>query len=463
MSKPNQLSIATASELIRGRELSPVELVDAVLDRIDAVDDRVRAFVVVVADRARTAAREAERQIGAGELRGALHGIPVAVKDLCDTAEIPTTANSRTLEGNVPSRDAACVERLLAAGAVLIGKTRMDEFAYGVTTPGTRNPWNLDRIAGGSSGGSAAAIAADESLLALGSDTAGSIRIPSAACGVVGLKPTYGRISTFGMIPLSWSLDHAGPIAGSVRDAALALAVLAGHDPRDPASAPAPTDDYVAALKLGVDDLTLGVPTNYFFENLTPGVELAVRGAIDVLAAAGATIVDVPVPLTEYAVAIAFALCLPEASTYHARTLRERGTLYSEGVRLYLELGALRPGTEYVRALCAREAIRRAWREAFTGIDAIVAPTLPATAAEIDQVVFPLPAGEEAIVPAYLRLCAPANVVGLPSLSVPCGFDDDGLPVGLQIIGRPFCEATVLRIGEGYERATPWHDKVPAL
>lgn len=463
MSSLCHTSVADAAAAVARRELSPVELTDAALARIDEVDGRVRAFETVVAGRAREAARRAEAEIASGDYRGALHGIPVAVKDLYDTAGIPTTASSRVLEGRIPQRDAACVERLFKAGAVLLGKTRMHEFAYGVTTPQARNPWSLERLPGGSSGGSAAAVAADECLLALGSDTAGSIRIPSAACGVVGLKPTYGRISTFGMLPLSWSLDHAGPIAGSVRDVAFGLGVLAGHDPRDLASSSRPVDDYVADLERGVAGLALGIPRNYYFDNLAPEVDEAVGRAIELLESEGAELREIHLGLAEYAVAAAFAICLPEATAYHEDMLRERPELYGEDVRLYLELGALRPATEYVRALRARETIRRAWRGAFEGIDAVVVPTLPATAARVGQETFALPGGDEPVVPAYLRLCAPANVVGLPSLSVPCGFDGDGLPIGLQIIGRPFAERVVLRVGAAYERATEWHARFPAL
>lgn len=458
-----QLDTAAAGELIRKRELSPVELTEAALARIDRVDPAVSAFAHTTPEQALAAARQAERELASGLDRGPLHGIPAGVKDLFDTVGVPTEGDCGAYAGRVPDEDAACVTRLREAGAVLLGKTHTHELAYGVTTPATRNPWSLEHVAGGSSGGSGAAIAAGECTIALGTDTGGSIRIPSACCGVAGLKPTYGRVSRHGVMPLSPSLDTAGPLGRTVRDVALAFAVLAGHDPRDPASVDVPVDDYLGGLDAGVTGLTLGLAGGLFSSTPTPDVAAAVKEAARVLADAGAEIRDVELPLAEHGAMTVFALCLPEAAQAHARVLRERPDAIGEEVRTYLEVGALRPAEEHTRARRVRAAMQRAWRTAFEGLDAVIAPTLPATAMRADARGVSLPEGEVSVVPAYLRFCAPVNVVGLPALSVPCGFDQSGLPIGLQLIGRPFGEATLLRIGYAYERATPWHERRPPL
>jgi aspartyl-tRNA(Asn)/glutamyl-tRNA(Gln) amidotransferase subunit A len=280
---------------------------------------------------------------------------------------------------------------------------------------------------------------------------------------VAGLKPTYGRVSRHGVMPLSLSLDTAGPLARSVRDLAVAFTVLAGHDARDPASADVPVEDYVGGLDDGVAGLTLRVAGGHFSSSLDPEVEAAVREAADTLAGAGAAIRDIELPLAEHGTATAFAICLPEAAAVHAGVLRERPDALGDEVRTYLEVGALRPPAEHARALRVRAAMRKAWRTAFEGLDAVIAPTLPVTAVRADQDVVSLPDGEAPVVATYLRLCAVVNVVGLPALSLPCGFDRAGLPIGLQLIGRPFAEATLLRIGKAFERATGWSERRPPL
>ncbi len=309
----------------------------------------------------------------------------------------------------------------------------------------------------------AAAVAAGECAIALGTDTGGSIRIPAACCGVAGLKPTYGRISRDGVMPLAPSLDTAGPLGRSVRDLALALAVLAGHDPRDAATVDVPLDDYLGSLDGGVAGLTLGVARGHFSASLDPDVEAAIREATETLAGAGAAIRDVELPLAEHGAATAFALCLPEAAAVHAGVLQECPDALGDDVRTYLEVGALRPPAEHIRGLRVRAAVRRAWRTAFEGLDAVICPTLPTTAVRADQDVVSLPGGDIPVVAAYLRLCAPVSVAGLPALSLPCGFGRSGLPIGLQLIGRPFGEATLLRVGQAYERATRWSDRRPPL
>jgi aspartyl-tRNA(Asn)/glutamyl-tRNA(Gln) amidotransferase subunit A len=464
VSGPNASSIGEAALRIRTRQLSPVELTKAVLDRIDAVDDRVKAYVTVLHDDALEQARQAEQAITNGEYRGPLHGIPIAVKDLYDTAGVRTTSSSKVRADHVPVRDAAAVERLRAAGAVIVGKTVTHEFAYGVISSPTRNPWNLDHIPGGSSGGSAAALAAAECLGALGSDTGGSIRIPASATGVVGLKPTYGRVSKYGVMPLSWSLDHAGPMASRVADVAMMLGELAGYDARDPSSAREPVDDYSQNLREGVRGLRLGVPANYFFDNCEPEVESAVRTAIRVLADQGADIRDVTIPELELAPVVELAIVIPEASAIHQPWLRERPSDYGEDVRMFLEAGEFYLATHYLKAQRVRTLIRDGLRRACEGLDALLTPTLPQPAARVDQNAFDGPNGTvEPVINAYVRTCCPFNLSGQPALSVPCGFTSNGLPVGLQIVGRPFDEAIVLRIGHAYEAATDWHRRTPPL
>lgn len=455
--KPYNLTITDAAPLIQGGELSPVELTRSCLERIREIDDQVRAFVVVLEDTALEAAQHAEKEIRDGRYRGPLHGVPIGIKDLYDIAGIPTTASSAVRADYVPTEDSATVARLREAGAVIVGKTHTHEFAYGITTPTTRNPWDLNRVPGGSSGGSGAAIAAGECLMAMGSDTGGSIRIPASICGTVGLKPTYGRASRFGVTSLSWSLDHVGPLTRTVRDAAVVLGLIAGADPRDPATVDVAVPDYTAGLDDGVSGMVLGVPTTFFFDDVDPEVEESVRRAIEALEQQGARIREVELPHADHYMAVEFGICLPEASAYHQAMLRERADLYTEDVRLFLETGELVLATDYIKALRVRRLVQEGWRRAFEGIDALVAPSLPMTAAEVDHGTISWPTGtEEPITATYVRLSCPANITGLPALSVPCGTDSKGLPVGLQVIGRPFDEATVLRVGRAYESQSGW-------
>jgi aspartyl-tRNA(Asn)/glutamyl-tRNA(Gln) amidotransferase subunit A len=464
ISELNVLSITDAAEQIRSHRLSPVELVRAVLDRIEAVDSRVHAYVTVLADAAMVEARQAEQTIQSGEYCGPLHGIPIAVKDLYDTAGVRTTSSSRVRAEYVPSRNAAAVERLRAAGAVVVGKTVTHEFAYGVVSSPTRNPWNLEHIPGGSSGGSAAALAACECLGALGTDTGGSIRIPASATGVSGIKPTYGRVSKFGVMPLSWSLDHAGPLARNVADLAIMLACLAGRDARDPTSAREPVGDYLSDLNAGLRGLRIGVPSNYFFDACDPEVESDVRAAAALLADHGAEVREVTVPDIDLAPVAEFAIVIPEASAIHQRALRRQPADYGDDIRPLLEVGEFYLATHYLKAQRVRALIRNGLRRTFDGLDALLTPTLPHPAARHDQAGLPGPNGvEEPVINAYVRTCCPFNLSGQPALSVPCGFTQAGLPVGLQIVGRPFDEAIVLRIGQAYQSMTDWHTRKPPL
>ncbi|WP_433664149.1 amidase [Nocardia sp. CA-128927] len=455
--KPYELTASAASAAIHAKEISPVELVDSVLGRIDQVQSRLGAYVTVTADRARRAAHEAETEIAAGRSRGPLHGIPMGLKDLIDVAGIGTTASSRVRSTHRAEADSAVAANLSAAGAVLLGKTHTHEFAYGLITPQTRNARNPTRVAGGSSGGSAVAVAAGAATFAVGTDTGGSIRVPAALNGVVGLKPTYGRISRHGVVPLSWSLDHIGPITRTVADAALVLTALTGYDPRDPASVPTPAED------LTPPDLTrvrIGIPTNYYFDHVDPETTAAVWRAIDHLRDLGAQLVDVEIPMTRYIHATQWGLMVPEASSYHEQTLRTSGEQYGDDVRVLLEAGELLSAGDYLRAQRARTMMRSAWADVLANVDVIAAPSVPITAVRVGQQTVTWPDGtSEAIADAYVRLAAPANITGIPALSLPVGRDRMGLPIGMQLLGHPFGEAALLRVGQAYEQtASPQLD-----
>lgn len=462
---PNTLTMAEAAAKLRAKEISPVALTETCLAQIHADEAALNAYVAVTDDMALAAARAAEAEIAAGNIRGPMHGIPVCVKDLCDIAGMPTTASSKVRHDHMADADSAVVTRLKDAGAVIVGKSHTHEFAYGISTPTTRNPWNTDHIPGGSSGGTGASVAARGCFAGIGSDTGGSIRIPAALCGVVGLKPTYGRVSRAGVTSLSWSLDHVGPLARTVEDAAQMLGVLAGYDARDPASVDLPVPDYTAGMNDGAAGTKLGVPTNFYFDQMDDEVRGLVEAALAVLRNAGAETVSVDLPLVETYMAAEFGLCLPEASAYHEKYLRDRADLYEEDVRTFLEAGELMPATDYIRALRVRERIKQGWADLMApgGVDAIVAPTVPAAAAKVGQANFTWPDGtEESTTTAYVRHSCPANLTGLPSITVPCGFTAADLPVGIQVIGRPFAEAEIVRIARAYETATDWGQRAPA-
>lgn len=456
------LSLREVANLLRTRKVSPVELVRDSLARIASDEPRLNAFVRLTENRALAAAQQAEREIAAGRWRGELHGVPVAVKDLYDMSGLPTSCSSKVRHDHVADADSACVTRLEQAGAVIVGKTHTHEFAYGIVTPTTGNPWNVDHIPGGSSGGSGATLAARGCFMAMGTDTGGSIRIPAAVCGTVGLKPTYGRVSRAGIASLSWSLDHAGPLARTVGDCAVTLGALAGFDARDPGSADHPVADYTVALEQGVKGLRIGVPSNYFFDHVEPEVEHNVRAAIAALEQQGAELVEVEIPMADLIASVEFGLCLPEASAYHRTMIRERADLYEPDVRTFLEAGMMLPAVDYIAALRQRTLIQASWRRMFEGIDALIGPAVAAVATRRDQPSVTWADGtEEATSSVFIRLSAPANVTGLPSVAVPCGFGRGGLPTAFQVIGRPFAEAQILRIARAYERTVDWASKKP--
>ncbi|MFD4478900.1 amidase [Streptomyces sp. NPDC058471] len=444
--QPFELSLADAARAMAAKELSPVELTDSVLDRIGAVEARLQAYVGVAAESARSAAAKAERELAEGRSRGPLHGIPMGLKDLIDAEGMPTTASSRVREGHVAGRDSVVAARLSEAGAVLLGKTHTHEFAYGLTTPQTRNAWDHSRVAGGSSGGSAVALAAGEATFALGTDTGGSIRVPAALNGVVGLKPTYDLVPRGGVTSLSWSLDHVGPLTRTVEDASLVLAALVGGAAAPDTGTPPEGD---------LTGLRVGVPRNYYFERVDPEVEEGVRRAIGRLQELGAELVEVEIPFTRYILPTQWGLMVPEASAYHERTLRSVPDLYAPDVRVLLEAGELVSAGDYLRAQRARTLMREAWAKLLGSVDVIAAPTVPMTAAEAGRESVEWADGTvEAVSESYVRLSAPANIAGVPALTLPVGQDDAGLPIGMQLMGRPLGEATVLRVGRAYEVAT---------
>ena len=462
MSRPYELTLSEAAAAVAGRELSPVELVDSVLARIEEVDPRLNAFVTVLADEARAAAKDAERAPAAGPL----HGVPVTVKDIYDVAGARTTASSRVRETAPPAaRDCTVVAKLRDAGAIIIGKTQTHEFAYGMYTPTTHNPWSLDRSPGGSSGGAGASVAARMGMAGMGTDTGGSVRIPAALCGLTGLKPTYGRVSRHGIVPLSWSLDHAGPLTRTVRDAALVMNAIAGYDPADSASADVSVPDFTAGLGRGVAGMTLGVPANHYFDGVDPEIAAAVRRAIDELAGAGARLREVTLPLVEHAVPAEGVILASEATAYHRRDMRERPHLYTDLVLDRLLAGERIGGPDYVTAQRLRAALHDSWRGVFDGIDALVAPAVggPAPRFGVNEVPYSDGRAPTTTSAAYAPQCYPTNMTGLPSLTVPCGMTGDAMPIGLQIIARPFAEPTVLRIGDAYEAATDWANRSPDL
>jgi aspartyl-tRNA(Asn)/glutamyl-tRNA(Gln) amidotransferase subunit A len=443
----------------RRRELSPVELATDLLQRIERLDKRLNAYVTLTADRALADARAAEAALARGDA-GPLVGIPIAYKDLYATRGIRTTAGSALLADWVPSEDSTCVRRLQDAGMVMLGKLITHEFAFGIQFPGhrflpARNPWNLDHIPGGSSSGSGAALAAGLTTAALGSDTGGSIRGPASFCGIVGLKPTYGRVSRAGVVTLSWTLDHTGPMARSVEDCAFLLQSLAGHDPADPASSGAPVAHYVGALDEGIRGLRVGVVRDYFFEGVTDEVASAFAAALDVLRRLGATVRDVQVPSIHAAPAF-MVIMLTEAFAYHERDLRERPDLYGDVLREKLMAGGLFRADEYVQAQRLRRQLCDDVARVLQDVDVLVTPTSPTPAPAFSVVLDPdFPFGRSNM--------PPFNMTGLPALALPCGFSSAGLPLSLQIAGRPFDEATVLRAGHAYEQATEWHRRRPPV
>ena len=471
MMSPNDLSYLTIAELaplLQERKLSPVELMLACLERIHSLDDRLHTFITLTEESAMEEARAAETAISSGDYRGPMHGIPIGLKDLYHTRGVATTAGSPILKEFVPEEDATSVAKLKKAGGIVLGKLNLFPFAYGATglnphygTPG--NPWDMERLPGGSSSGSGVALMAGMIPAATGSDTGGSIRIPASLCGVVGIKPTYGRVSRSGVIPLSWSLDHAGPMARSVEDCAILLQAMAGHDPKDDSSSTRPVPDYRAALGQGIRGLRVGVPRAQFFTGLQDGVRTAVEKALVVLEELGLFIQEIDIPNLDEFGAVSLGILGPEAAAYHQQWLRERPDDYPPDVLNRLQASMSIPAVDYVMAQQSRTRLSERLVHIMEQVDLLVTPTEPMTAPRIGDTTVVIDGEERPAQGLLTLLTRPFNVTGMPAISVPCGFDEQGLPVGLQIVGRPFDEATVLRAAHAYETATPWHTMRPGL
>ncbi len=466
----SQLSLSEISQLVRGKKASPVELTQECLSRIEQLNPKLNAFITVTADSALAEARRAETEIQHNGWKGPLHGIPIALKDLADTAGVRTTAGSGLFKDRIPTQDAEIVRRLKTAGAVLLGKLNMHEFAYGGSSVisyfgPVHNPWNLDYSSGGSSGGSAAAVAAQLCYGAIGSDTGGSIRQPAAYCGIVGLKPSYGRVSTSGVIPLSWSLDHIGPITRSAKDAALMLQVIAGYDAQDTASLDLPVPDYAATNAAATSSLRLGIPRAYFYETLHPEIEAAMAAALSVLKTLTRNQRDIA-PLaadSTYSSMMdpCFTILRAEAYAYHKEYVSKSPELYQAQTLKRIQAGADIPTSAYIQARRQLELVRRSVARVFETTDLLITPTACVPPFAIADLLDPNTLREKELL--MLRNTRPFNMLGLPTISVPCGFTRTELPIGMQITGPPGSEATVLRVAYAYEQATEWHKRKPNL
>jgi aspartyl-tRNA(Asn)/glutamyl-tRNA(Gln) amidotransferase subunit A len=482
-----QRTIHELHEMLKKGETTSQAITESVLSRIKNVDDKVKAYITVTGEAARAQAQEADKRIKEGDTSSPLLGIPIAIKDNMCTEGVRTTCASKIIGSFIPPYDATVVGKLKQAGIVLCGKPNMDEFAMGSSTENsgffiTKNPWDLERIPGGSSGGSAAAVAADECIGSLGSDTGGSIRQPAACCGVVGLKPTYGRVSRYGLVAFASSLDQIGPITKDVTDTALLMNVIAGHDPKDSTSANVPAPDFTKTLKKDVKGLKIGIPREYFIEGMDPEVEKAVKDAVKTLESLGGKVVEVSLPHTDYAVATYYILATSEASSNLARYdgvkygfraqgardllemyMKSRSQGFGSEVKRRIMLGtyALSAGyyeAYYKKGQQVRTLIKRDFEEAFKLADVIATPTAPTAAFKI---------GEKSADPLQMYLSdiftISVNLAGIPGISIPCGFTSGNLPIGLQLLGRHFNEEAIIHAAYAYEQATEWHRKKPNL
>ena len=458
------LTIGQASGLLRTQQLSPVELVRAFLDRIKATDDQLHSYLLVLEDQALADARVAEAEIQRGEYKGPMHGIPFALKDLYDTAGVRTTSGSRVDIDRVPTEDATTTARLKAAGGILLGKLAMHEFALGgpdFTTPfePARNPWNTAHVTGGSSSGSGSAVAAGQCMGALGSCTGGSIRGPASLCGIVGLKATYGRVSRAGVVTLSWSQDHCGPMTWTVEDTAYMLQAIAGYDPKDPTTSRAPVPDYSLSLREDIRGVKIGVPRHFFFSN-EPGVNQEVVSIVDrqlgVLEELGAELVEVTIPSLEYVRPANVVIMLTEAYAYHEPNLKSRPHEFGEMVRARFRIGGMLSASDYVQAQRTRKLVKREVAQTLEQVDLLVSPTMTQPAAAFEGY-------DSTSTVRGPSFTAPYNLTGLPAISVPCGFTEAGLPVGMQLAGKPFDEPGVIRAAYTYEQHARWSDRRPPM
>lgn len=462
------MSIRELASLIQARKLSPVELTQFCLSRIQDLDIKLHSFITVMDDTALEEAKSAEQAILSGGYKGLLHGIPIGLKDLFYTKGVRTTAGSKILSDFFPDQDAHSVINMKAEGGIILGKLNMHEFAYGglgtnafYGTPA--NPWDTQCLPGGSSSGSGVALIAGLLPAATGSDTGGSIRIPASFCGIVGIKPTYGRVSRHGVIPLSWSLDHPGPMARGVEDCAILLGAMAGYDHKDPASSMLPVPDYAGELKQGIRGMRVGIPKELFFEEVQDQVKERVEEAINLLKRLGASIEEVSFPDVHDATAISSGILGAEATAYHLPWMKERPQDYTNQTLVRLESHLPVPATDYIRAQQGRTRFIHRMREIMQTIDVLVTPTVSTTAPRIGESTKIINGREYPTQLILTLLTRVFNCSGSPAISVPCGFTDDGLPVGLQISGREFEESTILRVAYAYEQATEWHTMRPNL
>jgi aspartyl-tRNA(Asn)/glutamyl-tRNA(Gln) amidotransferase subunit A len=455
-----KLTLRDAADLVRKKKVSPVELTKACLTRIDRANPALNCFITITADSALQQAREAETEIAGGKWRGPLHGIPIALKDLFDTAGVRTTAGSGVFKDRIPTEDAEVVRRLKSAGAVLLGKTNMQEFAFGGTSlisyfGAVRNPWEPGYIAGGSSGGSAAAVATELCYGALGSDTAGSVRIPASHCGIAGLKPTYGLVSIRGVIPLSWSLDHVGPLARTVADTAILLQAIAGYDEQDTTSEKMNVPDYSQAIGTRVSSLRIGVPREFFFADLDPEIDAAMKEALLVLAKLTAGIRDVALPANNMET-LRDTVRAAEAYAYHREYVAKTPELYQPLILKRIQAGANVTTPAYIQGRRDLAQVRRKAEKWIDGVDVLVTPTLPITTAAVSD------SHADDILPT-VRNTSPFDVNGWPAISLPCGFTSKGLPMGLQIVGPNGGEPVIFQLAHAYEQATEWHKRHPRV
>lgn len=459
------MTILEAAAALRACKVSSLELTGESLERIARLGSKLNAFLTVLDAEARARAAEMDAELARGIDRGPLHGIPFAHKDLISTKGIRTTSGSKIFAKNVPDFDAAVAEKLDRAGAVLVGKTGMHELAYGITSNNphygpVRNPWDTERIPGGSSGGSGAAVAAGLVPMATGSDTGGSIRIPASFCGTVGLKPTYGRVSRYGVLPLGYSLDHVGPLTRTVRDAAVVLSAIAGYDPRDESSSRRPLNDFLPSRPADIRGLRIGLPENYYLERVDAEVQASVRASFRIAEALGARIVPVRVPDIDALNTVGRVLLLAEATAALQSYLAQRDQFGADVLAL-LDQGRLIPATDYIDAQRLRRHFRHQFRDLFRQIDCLFTPTTPTAAPKIGQTTMQVGSGTEDVRLATTRPVRGINVLGIPALSIPCGFTKDNLPIGLQILARPFEEEILLRVGSALEDATDFHNRMP--
>tara|TARA_Y100001970_G_C14256363_1_gene875778 strand:- start:5903 stop:7315 length:1413 start_codon:yes stop_codon:yes gene_type:complete len=466
MSSLTDLSISQLVLGYQAKDFSPIEVTKAYFDRIEKYNENLNAFVYIDREGGLASAKLAEDKYNKGDFKPLL-GVPLAHKDLYCTKGLPSTAGSKVLENNIPDVDATSVERLSQSGAINLGKLNTHEFAYGPTNENSLfgsclNPWNYKCFSGGSSGGSGSAVAARLCAGATGSDTGGSIRIPSACCGISGLKPTYGRVSRAGIYPLCWTMDHSGPMARSVEDLALMLKAMSGVDKFDSASSSLEVGNYAETLRADISGIVLGIPNRYFFDQAQPDIENSVREAIEVLKSLGATVIDIDIEHIEHAAGAALAIYLSEGTAYHDNGFENNQDLYSDQVRGFLELGNFVLAKDYINAQRFRTLLGEEMARLFEQVDYFITPGLALTAQQVGQENINIRGIEQSVFSAILRNTEPFNLTGVPALVVPCGFSSEGLPHSMQIIGRPFDEAGILNIGHIFQSVTSWHIKLPS-